>query len=105
MPIKITVVKTIAPEDVFRGEIPDHLPEESRSACSKHTVGDTFTSRTHECPEGFCNWAYADIQKDIADLELDSPYYDTWMKGERVQYVSCTDGMRPVVFRLERIVD
>ncbi len=106
MPIKITVVKTISPEDVFRGEIPDYIPDESRTTCSRHSVGDTFTSRTHECPPGLCNWAYADIQKDIADLHYDSPpYYERWLKGMRVNYVSCTNGLAPVIFKIERVHD
>ena len=103
MPIKITVVKTIAPEDVFRGDIPGYIPEESRTACTRHVVGDTFTSQTHECPDGFCNWAYADIQKDISDLHYDSPpYYERWLKGHRVNYISCTNGLAPVIFKIER---
>jgi uncharacterized repeat protein (TIGR04076 family) len=106
VPIKITVVKTIAPEDVFRGDIPGYIPEESRTACTRHVVGDTFTSQTHECPDGFCNWAYADIQKDISDLHYDSPpYYERWLKGHRVNYISCTNGLAPVIFKIERVHD
>jgi uncharacterized repeat protein (TIGR04076 family) len=103
--VKITVVKGFSAEEVFGDDIPDYFPERFRSPCWRHTEGQTFIAEKFNCPEGFCNWAYADIQKDIADLELDSPYYDRWMRGKRVQYVSCTDGMRPVVFKLERIVD
>ena len=106
MPVKITVVKTITPDDVFRNKIPDHIPEESRRTCPRHNVGDTFTSQTHECPTGLCNWAYADIQKDITDLHYDSPpYYERWLKGRRVNYVSCTNGLAPVIFKIERVRD
>jgi uncharacterized repeat protein (TIGR04076 family) len=104
--IKITVVKTLTPNDVFRNGIPSHLPEESRGPCKKHKVGDMFTCKTHECPEGFCSWAYADIQKDVTDLHYDSPpYYERWLKGERVNYVSCTNGLAPVIFKIERVPD
>jgi len=101
--MKITVVKGFTAEEVFDGEVPDHFPETFKSPCQTHPEGQEFVMENLNCPEGFCNWAYADIQKDIADLALDSPYYDKWLKGKRVQYVSCTDGMRPVVFKLERI--
>ena len=104
MVIRITVLKTITPDDIFKGKIPEHLPEESRRPCSKHRVGDQFTCNTIECPDGFCNWAYADIQKDLTDLHYDSPpYYERWLKGKRVNYVSCTNGLAPVIFKIERV--
>jgi uncharacterized repeat protein (TIGR04076 family) len=100
------VEKILTPEEIFRGDIPDYIPETSRTACQKHNLGETFYSVTHECPEGFCSWAYADIQKDIVDLYYDSPeYYNHWLKGKRVNYVSCTNGLAPVIFKIERISD
>ena len=106
MVIKISVVKALSAEDIFRGDIPNYLPEDSRGPCKKHKVGNEFTSKTHECPDGFCNWAYADIHKDLTDLHYDSPpYYQRWLKGKRVNYVSCTHGLSPVIFKIERIMD
>jgi uncharacterized repeat protein (TIGR04076 family) len=49
------------------------------------------------CPDGFCNWAYADIQKYLVDLWLGGP---TWKRRDQ-NFFSCTDGMRPVVFKVE----
>ena len=106
MAVIITVVKMLYADEVFKGDIPEHIPIESRGPCKKHRVGDQFTCVTHECPEGFCNWAYADIQKDITDLHYDSPpYYERWLKGERINYVSCTNGLAPVIFKIERVDD
>lgn len=106
MAIKITIVKTLDACDVFKGNIPKHIPDENRGPCKKHKVGDQFTCETHECPDGFCSWAYADIQKDITDLHYDSPpYYERWLKGRRVNYVSCTNGLAPVIFKIERVED
>lgn len=106
MTIKITVVKTLTPNDVFKGDLPNHLPEKSRGSCKKHIIGDEYTCQTHECPSGFCSWAYADIQKDIVDLHYDSPpYYKRWLMGERVNYVSCTNGLAPTIFKIERVND
>ena len=104
MAIRITVLKTLSPDDIFKGKIPEHLPEESRKPCNKHKNGEQFICTTHECPEGFCNWAYSDIQKDLTDLHYDSPhYYEKWLKGKRVNYVSCTNGIAPVIFKIEKI--
>lgn len=106
MTVKIRVVKTLTSDEIFRDNVPDHVPEESRGPCKKLKVGDSFTCETHECPDGFCSWAYADIQKDIVDLHYDSPpYYDQWFKGNRVNYVSCTNGLAPVIFKIERVDD
>ena len=102
MPVKITVHKTLTVEDVFRGDSPGFSDEK----CPRHNVGDIFVSENHECPPGFCSWAFADIQKDLVNLHYDSPpYYTRWLKGHRVNHVSCTMGQHPVVFKIERISD
>ena len=45
-------------------------------------------------PEGFCGWAWADIQKLVYGLA----------RGGQPKFVTCcTDGYRPVIFLLERI--
>ena len=71
--MKITVVKGFTAEDVFGGEVPDHFPETFRSPCATHPEGQEFVMENLNCPEGFCNWAYADIQKDLARLWIGSP--------------------------------
>jgi uncharacterized repeat protein (TIGR04076 family) len=100
MSVKISVLKTLTTKDVFR----DQNPGFSKEVCPRHKVGEVFLSETHECPSGFCSWAYADIQKDVTDLHFDSPpYYNRWLKGHRVNYVSCTMGQHPVIFKIERV--
>jgi uncharacterized repeat protein (TIGR04076 family) len=102
MPVKISVLQTLTTEDVFKGKTLAFFEEK----CPRHSVGDEFVCETHECPSGFCSWAYADIQKDITDLHYDSPpYYNHWLKGHRVTYVSCTMGQHPVIFKIERVED
>jgi uncharacterized repeat protein (TIGR04076 family) len=106
MTINITVVKTLSTGEVFREQIPNHLPNKANTKCPKHKIGDTFISQTHECPKGFCNWAYSDIQKDLVDLHYGSPaYYEKWLKGCQVNYVSCTNGLTPTIFKIERMED
>jgi len=100
--IKITVVKGFTAEEVFGDNVPDYFPESFVSPCPNHPAGQEFImDNTLNCPEGFCNWAYVDIQKDLVDLYLGSDYYS----DKRVNWVTCTDGMRPVVFRIERVED
>ncbi|UCD45027.1 MAG: TIGR04076 family protein [Candidatus Bathyarchaeota archaeon] len=97
--MKITVVKGYPAEEVFRGNTPDHFPENFESPCPMHTVGQEFVMENLNCPEGFCNWAYADIQKDLVNLYFGTNYY----RVKKANWVSCTDGMRPVVFKIEKI--
>jgi len=52
-------------------------------------------------PPDFCSWAWADIQRDVAHLALGGDF--PWMKQRGTMITCCTDGLRPVVFRLERI--
>ena len=88
-------------EDVYG----DNLPLVSDTFVSPCTFGfkegDEFISEDGRIPEGFCNWAFADIHRDITHLRFGGDY--PWMKEKGVTYATCTDGLRPVAFRLERI--
>jgi uncharacterized repeat protein (TIGR04076 family) len=46
-------------------------------------------------PKDFCGWAWDDIQKVIYDVMI--------TKKKNNVIVSCTDGVRPVIFRVERL--
>lgn len=49
-------------------------------------------------PEGFCAWAWADIRTYLQGLFAGQKY-----GGAEVFVACCTDGFRPVLFKLERI--
>jgi uncharacterized repeat protein (TIGR04076 family) len=51
-------------------------------------------------PEGFCSWAWADVQKYVLTLARGGNFLG--VKPGRF-ITCCTDGFRPVVFQLERI--
>ena len=51
-------------------------------------------------PEGFCGWAWQDFRKDLYLLYFGGDLPDT-PKG--VVYLACSDGKRPVSFKLERL--
>ena len=52
-------------------------------------------------PEGFCNTAWISIYNNLRFLSFgcDLP----WFKEKGVAINSCIDGLRPVIFKLERI--
>jgi uncharacterized repeat protein (TIGR04076 family) len=64
-------------------------------------IGDEFIVENLNMPKGFCSWAWADIQRDITALALGGNF--PWIKDEGVMISCCTDGLRPVVFKLERV--
>lgn len=51
-------------------------------------------------PEGFCSWAWADIQRDV--LVVMSGGSISWFNRKNMSIVCCTDALRPVVFKIER---
>jgi uncharacterized repeat protein (TIGR04076 family) len=97
--VKITVVKKLNNKDMFG----DNPPVGFTLAleCNRLNVGQEFISDEGMCPSGFCAWAFADIQRDITHLRFGGDF--PWMKKKGTILSSCTDGVRPVIFKLERI--
>ena len=57
-----------------------------------------------ECPERFCNEAWKAIYQYVFALSHgieDVFYYGDWIKEKGVAIVSCNDGLRPVIFKIE----
>jgi len=52
-------------------------------------------------PEGFCSWAWADMQRDVTLLRYGATL--PWIRKPNTAIVSCTDGRKPVVFKIERV--
>jgi len=96
--VKITVVKKVNNKDMFGNNPPLGFTVEPE--CNALEVGQEFICE-QGCPSGFCGWAYADIHRDIIHLRLGGNF--PWMKEEGTALSCCTDGVRPVIFKLERI--
>ncbi len=93
--VRITVVRRLWHEDLI-AESCDHV----WPPCGKFEEGQAFVSEGAEMPEGFCTWAWCDIQKYVMTLARGGNFRGV----EPGQYVTCcTDGFRPVLFRLERL--
>jgi uncharacterized repeat protein (TIGR04076 family) len=97
--VKITVAKKLHNKDVFG----DNPPADFTSVpqCDRLQLGQEFVSEAGECPAGFCSWAFADIQRDITHLRFGGDF--PWMEEKGVALSCCTDGVRPVIFKLERL--
>lgn len=101
--IKITVIKRFKPEDVF-GKVGYTTPNGKKvTECTAFEDGQEFIIENLKKPDGFCGWAWRDVYKDVAVLNFGGNFKN-WAK-EGLQHTCCTDGVRPVVFKLERIED
>lgn len=87
---KITVLKKS-----FHKELYQEYPYGEAKSCGRFEEGqEFFTTNPWDPPEGFCHWAWADLRAIIHSLHAGNP---------TVMIVSCTDGLRPVLFKLERV--
>lgn len=98
--VKITVIKKLNRNDIFGDNPPVGFA--ASPECDRFQEGQEFIFDGN-VPPGFCPWAFADIQKSIALLRLGGNFPEIEEKG--VGLPCCTDGARPVIFKLERIED
>ncbi|MBW2148972.1 MAG: TIGR04076 family protein [Deltaproteobacteria bacterium] len=99
--VKITVVKKFDTKDLFRNQVHELSPD-FHTSCPLLEEGDKFiVEEDGKMPRDFCSWAWHDIHRDLTVQQWggNSPL----VKKAETVYTSCTDGLRPVIFQLERI--
>jgi uncharacterized repeat protein (TIGR04076 family) len=92
--VRITVLKKHFHQEYVSKYAAD---PEHWTACNHLEVGQQFVTALEapwQMPEGFCGWAWADMQKLV---------YGLARGGQDVFVTCCTDGYRPVVFLLEKV--
>ena len=92
--VKITVL-----EKTFHQDFVDTYAADPTGwkPCSHFEVGDEYITAKGApwvMPDGFCGWAWADMQKLV---------YGMARGGQDVFVTCCTDGYRPVIFKLEKV--
>ena len=95
--VKINVVAKLKPGKIFDELAADDVTSE----CGLVKTGTEYISKSLGMPEGFCSWAWADIQRDVVLLALGGDF--PWIKEPGKMVSCCTDGLRPVIFKLERV--
>ena len=102
--IKITVVKVMDMNEIYGAEELGVTPTMS-PLCEFFRKGQEFILDFEQndpvLPRGFCPGAFMDIYRWIHALRFGANFH--WIKEKGKVVVCCTDGLRPVVFRLERI--
>jgi uncharacterized repeat protein (TIGR04076 family) len=97
--VKITVLKRLNASDIFE-EMPV-TPLTSVEACELFKDGQEFiVSEDGKMPEGFCTPAWNTIHRNIWMLRFGGNL--PWYEEKGVAVVCCEDGLRPVIFKLER---
>ncbi len=96
---RITVIKKAFHKDV----VDEYLPQLSAEAnpCPVFEEGQSFEviSPFGAKPEGFCDWAWTDIRKVVALTMMGAD------PTPGTEFPCCSDGLRPVTFRIQRIED
>jgi uncharacterized repeat protein (TIGR04076 family) len=97
---KITVLKVFDPKDVFE-ESPVKMSG-PRVPCSIHHEGQEFiVENDMKMPGGFCHWAWNIINTGVKVLIFGGDY--PWSEEPGTSVLCCADGLRPVVFKIQRI--
>lgn len=97
--VKITILKTTLNEELAR-----EYGAVGIKACPMMKEGDVFMA-DYAKPEGFCDEAWKAIYQYVFALAhgagSDLFYYGDWIRKPGVAIVSCNDGLRPVIMKLE----
>jgi uncharacterized repeat protein (TIGR04076 family) len=94
---KITVLKT-----TFQNEIAKAYKKEGFGPCRVFTEGQEFVlDDPWHMPNGFCSTAWGDIFKNVQTICLGGNFPSNPKPGTNIS--CCTDGARPVIFKIERI--
>jgi len=99
--IKITVIKKFNSKDVLGHYFKFPGGKEMRDCSLVEERQEFIVEDELAMPEGFCRWAWVDIYRDVAILTMGGNFAGGELAG--FKYSSCSDGLKPVVCRLERI--
>ena len=98
--LRITVLRRFSPSEVF--EKSPVTPVGALGACGVFRDGQEFiVEENGRMPEGFCTSAWNAIYPSVRVLSFGGN--PPWHREKGVSVDCCTDGLRPVVFKLERI--
>jgi uncharacterized repeat protein (TIGR04076 family) len=95
--VKVTVLKKLKTGDVLK----EYGASTVEAECPVVKEGVEYISTAGKVPDGFCAWAWADLQRDVSVLAFGGDF--PWIKKKGTMISCCTDGLRPVVFKLERV--
>jgi uncharacterized repeat protein (TIGR04076 family) len=101
--VRITVLKRAVFEDICReyGE-KEFLERGGCSPCGRFQDGQEFIlDHGLDKPDNFCTYAFADIRHEL--MVVLNGGSRPYVRAEGTAIVCCTDAMKPVLFKIERI--
>ena len=102
--VKVTVQKKVDPAVIFDGKVPNQPGKDHPyPVCPIDENTEWIVEKDGKMPEGFCSWAWRDLYKDLAVLRFGGSF-ESWVEPPYM-YTSCSDGVRPVSFKLEVLRD
>ena len=102
--VRITVLKRTLHQDLVDQVIQDEAFRQQFGRCAVFEEGQTFVSKDWPTkPDGFCERAWPDIRHEIAMVMYNATI--PWIEQPGVTITCCNDGLRPVIFRIERIAE
>lgn len=99
-PVRITVLRVMDTREVY-GAIPAEV-NLAVHTCPRFQEGQVMVvDQSGFMPAEFgCQWAWQDLYPLILTLQMGGNFF--WLQ-DGVQYACCTDGLKPVFFKLERL--
>ena len=101
---KISAVKFTRQDDLIKeyGVNPDNF-----GPCPRANPGQEWILQGHGKPDGFCDEAWRAIHHYVFAIVHDGGgklfFSDNWVRKPNIAIVSCNDGLRPVIFKVEAI--
>ncbi|MGB2982954.1 MAG: TIGR04076 family protein [Candidatus Bipolaricaulia bacterium] len=100
--VRITVLKRTFQDDILEQEIRDEKFKRQFGPCSIFEDGQAFVSEDWPTmPSGFCERAWPDIRHEVAMVMYKATA--PWITPAGFTITCCNDGVRPVIFRIERL--
>jgi uncharacterized repeat protein (TIGR04076 family) len=100
--VRITVLKRTFQQDILDAQIRDEAFKASFGRCPIFEEGQTFVSEDWPTkPDGFCERAWPDIRHEVAMVMYGATV--PWIEDPGFTITCCNDGLRPVIFKIERI--
>ncbi|HNR47527.1 MAG TPA: TIGR04076 family protein [Anaerolineaceae bacterium] len=99
---KITVLKRGFNQDLVERYV-EHERKKTLGPCEVFREGQEFiTDVFGGIPAGFCPWAWDDIYKVLVGYAAGGNF-GMWYEDGNCLIACCTDGTRPVYFKIEKI--
>ena len=97
--VRITVLRRFSPSEVFeRSAVTTASPMKE---CGIFKDDQEFIVEGMKMPDGFCTSAWVSIYCNVRLLGYGGNL--PWYKEKGIAISCCTDGLRPVIFKIERI--